>query len=393
MKIKYILLIILFVYFTFNSQAQESLDSLISVVKQNNKSLKTAKEQNKLKIIESKVGLTPDNPEIELGYLIGKPDEIGNRTDFAISQDFYFPTVYLQKKKSVKLASNQANLQMKAVEQEIIARTKKIWIEQVFLNRKLRLVSRRLEETEKLKKQYQRKFSLGEINKLEINKVSLNTSLLRNEYDKIELELHKNEYVIVELCGGQPVAINDTIFPILAKVLADSIIAAYETSPGKEFLKEQISLTRLNKTVVKGEKLPKITLGYYSENVNNESFKGIKLGLSIPLWQNHNTLKKAEAEIIYAEADLDRFENLQTSKVQQKLARRNHMHNQITELTNSLLYVDDSELLTKALMAGEISLTEYYYQSDLFFRGQVLLLEMQKEQLQLEVDILKIFEN
>ena len=393
MKILHKFLIIQFMSFAFITTAQESLDRLIITVKRSNKSLISAKEQNSLTKNISRTELNPDNPEVELGYLIGNPNDIGNRTDFSVSQSFDFPTAYINKRKSAKVVRNQADIELKIAEQEIIADAKKVWIEKVFLNQKQQIISKRLLEAEKLKKQYERKFILGEINKLEVNKVNLYTSLLRNEYDKVELELHKNKYAIIELCGGNSVSINDTIFPTATIVLPDSIVSAYDKSPEKELFEEQLKLAKVEKSVVLSNKLPKITLGYYSEKVGSESFKGFKIGLSIPLWENRNATKKVKSEILFAEADLDRFKNYQNSKVQQLLERVEHIQKQIKDLSGSLVNINDGELLTKALNAGEISLTEYYYQSDFYFRSLILLLEMQKEQLQLEADILKVFEN
>ncbi len=385
-----ILLILITVAHAFS---QESLDSLINNVRQNNKVLQTARLKEKVTIIESKTDLNPENPEIEVGYLIGKPEEIGNRTDFSISQSFYFPSVYFKKRKYSKTVQKQAGIETEITEQELVAEAKKVWINQVFLNKKMKIIAQRLTNAELLQEQYQQKLVLGEINKLQVNKVNLHTSLLRNEYDKIELQLHKNKYAIAELCGGKTILINDTIFPRPLVIFSDSVTSAYENSVNKKFFEEQINQAKLQKSVIQAKNPPEFSIGYYSESVNNESFKGFKLGVNIPLWKNRNTAKKAKAELLFAEADLERFKSYQNSKVQQLLERKEHIRKQIEELSTSLADINDNELLTKALDAGEISLTDYYYQSDFYSESQVLLLELKKDELMIEVEIMKSIGN
>ncbi len=393
MKKKYkIALLIIFAVLP-NVLSQESLDSLINNARQNNKVLQTARLKKKVTIIESKTGLNPENPEVEIGYLNGKPEEIGDRTDFSISQSFYFPSVYFKKRNYSKVVQKQAEIETKITEQELIAEAKKVWINQVFLNKKMKIVAQRLANAELLQKQYQQKLILGEINRLEVNKVNLHTSLLRNEYDKIELELHKNKYAITELCGGNDVSIKDTVFPIALVIIPDSVTSAYENNINKKFFEEQINQAVLQKSIIKAKNLPEFSIGYYSESVNNESFKGFKLGISIPLWKNRNTVKKANAEQLFAEANLERFKSYQNSKVKQLLERKKHIQKQIEELSISLIDINDNELLTKALNTGEISLIDYYYQSDFYFESQVLLLELKKEELIIEVDIMKSIVN
>lgn len=391
MKRSYILLILNLLSASFIINGQESLDSLIAVVRQNNKELIAADKYYQLEIENSKTGLNPEDPEIELGYLYGDPASLGNRTDFSISQRFDFPSAYIHRRKLAKVEKSTAVVKLQITTQEIVTKAKKIWIEKVFYNQQQLIMSKRLAEAENLEKQYQRKLATGELNQIQANKVSLHTSLLRNEYDKIVLEQHKINYAIIELCGGKNLQINDSTFFTSNILNPDTIIERYKNSPEKAMMVQTVDLKNQEKKLIESKNLPRINLGYYSESIVNEKFKGFKIGLSIPLWENKNTVKKAKAEIIFAEADLQYFENFQMSKVEQFLERRKHLMTQIFELSNSLNKIEDLRLLTKALQAGEISLSEYYYETDFYFRSQIRLLEMQKEQLEIEIDLMKVF--
>ena len=49
----------------------------------------------------------------------------------------------------------------------------------------------------------------------------------------------------------------------------------------------------------KSESLPKISAGYMSESVLSESFRGVTMGISLPLWENRN---RTSAAILHSQA-------------------------------------------------------------------------------------------
>ena len=52
------------------------------------------------------VGLTPSDPEVEFGYLWSRPAAGGNRKDVSLTQQFDFPTAYVERS---RLAGVQAH--------------------------------------------------------------------------------------------------------------------------------------------------------------------------------------------------------------------------------------------------------------------------------------------
>jgi len=51
---------------------------------------------------------------------------------------------------------------------------------------------------------------------------------------------------------------------------------------------------------------------------------------------------------------------------------------------------NNEELLLKALESGEISLTQYYYESDFFFQNQFDLLDFQRDLYLVEAELLRV---
>ncbi len=73
------------------------------------------------------------------------------------------------------------------------------------------------------------------------------------------------------------------------------------------FTSNELELKREEKNVMVGQNLPKLSAGYYSESVLDLKFKGFQIGITVPLWENSNTIKNAKSEVIFAEADVQTF--------------------------------------------------------------------------------------
>jgi len=63
----------------------------------------------------------------------------------------------------------------------------------------------------------------------------------------------------------------------------------------------------------------------------------------------------------------------------------------VTKLEEALGLANSISLLTHAIENGEISLSEYFYNSDFYFRNQQQLLLYKRDLLLQEADLLKVY--
>ena len=75
----------------------------------------------------------------------------------------------------------------------------------------------------------------------------------------------------------------------------------------------------------------------------------------------------------------------------QKLNQLESLKKQVENLEEALGMVNDEELLTIALELGEISLSEYIYATDFYFRNLQSLYKFKRDQLLLEADLMKVY--
>jgi len=231
----------------------------------------------------------------------------------------------------------------------------------------------------------------GEVGLLEYNQANLMVASVESEFEEVQSELENNHLALLEMTGGQEMEVRDTLFPEPVLILEDSLLADYRMAPGAQLHQQNRYEKEREKSLARSEHLPKISAGYFSEAIPTEAFRGFTVGLSVPLWENAKTVKTAQSALIQSEAKLDLYLYEQERIIQQKLNKLRNLHKRVEKLEEALGSTNSLNLLTSSMESGEISLSEYFYNSDFYFRNQQLLLRYKMELLALEADLLKIY--
>lgn len=366
-------------------------DSLLRMVLENNRTLRSSWEAYQTDLLEAGTGNAPPNPEMEFGYLYGSPTELGNRLDFSVNQEVDFPSAYIHRSRLRKIKSSQAELTYMVARQEVLLEAKQLWIEHIYLNRKEKLLARRLEQALTIRTHFQNLLDAGEVSLLDYNQSNLQVVSIQSEYEQVQVDLHKLHLALKEISGGMEVEISDTLFPEPHLIIRDSLINAYEQSPQMTLYKQELQSKEEQKKLAVSESLPKLKAGYYSETILDVKLKGFQVGMTIPLWENNNRVKRAKSEISYAERDTERYSYLQQKELMQKLEQLESLRKRSEKLAEALGTGDSMDLLAQSLESGEISQSEYFYASDFYFRNEQMLVEYQRDVLLLEADLLKVY--
>ena len=375
------------------AQSNKLQDSIpyMKLVLENNPTLRAAREAYQMEILQASTGNTPPDPEIEFGYLFGKPVEMGNRIDFSVNQQVDFPTTYIHRSRVRKIRSSLAELEYMSVRQEILLKARELWIEGIYLNNHLELLEERLSGAREIQQGFLQKVAAGEEGQLSLNQARLHLLNLEAEYEQVRTDIQDNQLSLNEITGGSDQQITTSLLPLGSTIIGDSILAAYLQSPELLLYQQELELKKEEKNLAVSQNLPGISTGYYSESVLDQKFKGFHIGITVPLWENANKIKNARSEVIFAEVDLERFNAQQEKAVLQKLNQLENLDTRIELFEEALEEGNTMELLAFSMQSGEISLTEYFYSSDFHFRNQQLLLEYRKERLLLEAKLLKVY--
>jgi len=368
-------------------RAQVSLDSLLHQAERNSPDIRTAYQYYENARVRT--NLYPENPEIEYGHLWGSPQAIGTRNDLSVSQSFDFPGVYINRSKLSNSDIDKADQLFQGIVQEVLLKTQQYWIDNVFLNKRWRALEKRMDETEHVLNYLQSQYDHGEISKLSLNKAVLIKASLMAVMDELNTDISARQTEIAYLTGGSTVRLEDTVYYPVQAIGIDSVLQISLSDPMYKAYQYDVESQNIRKKLALASGMPKIRTGYYSESIMEENFRGIRLGLSIPLWENANKVKHAEGEILTAEMELEKFRSLQEAKISNLHNRMESLWKQMRQLQSALESTNDPELLALAVKSGEIPLIDYYFGTELYYRVFEEFLVAEKEFYMAEAELTK----
>ncbi len=378
---KTIVISILAVFASISLYAQNSVNSVLTTIEENNTTLKALRETAEAQKLGNRTGIYLANPEVGFNYLWGKPGDIGNRTDINVKQTFDIPTITGMKSKVANEQNNLVEWQYKADRMNILLEAKQYCIELIYYNALKRELDVRLKHAETIAKGYKERLDRGDANMLEYNKVQLNLATVQGEISRVDVEQNALLSQLKRLNGGTDVMLEDNRYSEISLPLDfDQWFAqAAQKNPVLAYVEQEIELGKRQVSLSKAMGLPTFSAGYMSEKVVGQQFQGLTLGISIPLWENKNRVKQAKAAVTAAESRQTDSKQQFYSQLQILYNRANGLKNTADTYRKSLETVNNTDLLGKALNVGEISLLDYIVEVGLYYNTVSQALEAERD--------------
>ncbi len=381
MRTEYLTMMLTALALCWTARAQD-FSSILSQVETNNTSLQALRSEVQADKIEARTGLTPSDPEIELGYLWETVDpEGGNRLDFSISQSFDFPTVYYWRKRLSNGECAAADYEYAIGRKKIMLETKQICIELIYRNALKTELDKCHANAKAIADSWQSKFDAGEAGALDLNKakMALLASARTARNNEIERQTLLSE--LQRLNGGK--AIDFSMSEFATPMLPDDFEQWYAdaASRSSELLSVENDMHNAESGVklATSQWLPKFSIGYMSESVTGSTFQGITGGISIPLWENHGKVRAAKARREAAEAKLeDAYAQFKTS-LKSKYDKAVNLIALREEYRKTLSGLNPGEMLYEALECGELSIEDYTYSIEIWHDTFQDVLECERE--------------
>lgn len=368
--------------FTIQLQAQSGLETVLTDISKNNKTLQTQSKYWEAQKLQYNTGNTLYDPIVSYDYMRGTPNAIaGNQTDINVIQRFDFPTVYGKKKNLANEKSKQADFSITANRQEILLEAKKICIELVYRNKLQERIIERKTKTEKFLTDFQTKLDKGEGNVLDVNKAKLQLIEVNKDYQLNISAINQLNQRLTELNGGIELVFNETVYPEYLPVpLFEELEATIESNdPVKKYLEQQTVIAQKQIEVTKALTLPKFEAGYHYQGILGQNFHGARIGVSIPLWENKNRVKQSQAELSVAEVQVAQQNNQRYYDVKQLYEKYINLQKTVEEYEKVLSNINSIQLLDKALAFGEITTIQYFLEASYFYTATNNYLQAEKE--------------
>lgn len=362
---------IAFVSMAFVSGAQNSAEVVLASVEKNNPELQALRKRTESEKYGFKAERMVEAPEVGFDYLWGSPADIGTRKDISVTQSIDIATISGTKGKIAKSESELSDMQFNVRRQEILLQAKLLYINIICCNAVGAELERRLERSEKVESVYRDMQVRGETDMIEVNKAHLAYLAQRNALARNKMEAEGFRLELQRLNGGEPLEIND-----LSYVRSDMLPADFDTwykevadrSPEIRAARQNV---KVNEAVARGIKMsscPTITAGYMAELVKGSNFRGLTLGLSIPLWSARSKTRQANLSCEASRLEVKDVEASEYSALRSLYEKASGLKDLSDELALSLAVSDEAMSMTeKKFNEGEISLMDSIMELSLYY--------------------------
>lgn len=371
--------------------AQSGITDVLRSIETNNKTLQANQRLTESQKLEARTGNYLANPTVELNQLWSEGSAGGNANELAVVQSFDFPSVYVNKHKLARLKSTVADQQYAAIRQQILLKARQTCQEIIYLRKQKRLLDNRLKNAERLEVLYNQRLSNGDANQLELNKIQLEKINASNASRRNLVALRGQLEQLQTLNGGIALQftdeeyVQDSPLPDFPQLEAEYLRA----DPTLNSLHGEAESAQQEVKVNRALTLPKFDIGYRRNGGSEEKMNGFRVGMSIPLWENKNTVKQAKAQAEYAALNVeDNTQNLKTS-LQELYQQVQSLKLTKEEYNQTLSAQRNEELLNKALETGHISMIDYFVEITLLYDSIQNYLEVEKEYHNLTAQLLQ----
>jgi len=375
-----ILVLISTIAFSSTLFSQNNIDRILIEIEENNTSLSALRKGTEAERIGNKTGIYLQNPEVEFNYLWGIPSVVGNRTDVSISQSFDFPTAYLYKNQISNIKNVQIDLEYDKQLKALLLQTRLVCNDLVYINALQSELSKRLVHAQNIANSYKSKYDAGDTNILEYNKAQLNLLNISKELELVEIERNTLLSELTRLNGGIFIDFTDNIVqsPITRNDFEQWYVSAEQNNPVLSWLKKEMEIGKKQEKLNRAMSLPKLQTGFMSEKIVGEQFQGIAIGLSIPLWENKNTIQFAKANTLAIESIINDNKIQFYNHLKALHTKSIGLSQNVNDYRLKLRLFDNSELLKKALDKGEITLVDYILELSIYYESVNTLLELER---------------
>ena len=356
---------------TFSVSAQTSTETILRQIEENNPQLKAAAAEADAEKIENRSGALLENPEFEFNYLWGA-DGIGNRRDFRVTQAFDVATLTGMKSRQVAGQNEMSILKYKSERLNVLLEAKQACIDLIYYNALKAELSTHLEQAQTLVSSFEKRLKAGGANVLDLNKAKVHLTAERGEISQVEVERQTLLATLKSLNGGQDIILDDCVYDLSDNLPADFeswYESASKKNPVLQYVRQEVTLGRKQLSIDKTAWVPELTVGYMSELTTADKFRGVTVGVNIPLWSNANKVKQSRAKIAAAESRKTAAEQQFYFDLLAQYNRAASLKANSELMRSSLSETDSRDYLLTAQSRGEISMIEYLVETDQYYEA------------------------
>ena len=342
---------------------------LLSLISTNNPQLRAARHANQAIVADARAENRLGETSVEYTPFYQKGVSGTASSELIVSQEFDFPTLYAARGRQTKAQQQMLDLQYATLRRDILLEAQQLCFDFATARQLQLLLRSRLAAADSLLQAFTLRLEQGDATRLDLNRIKMDRMAVSAEAIRNEASLTTLRHSLEALNGGQP--IDEQLITTAAKQLADRLghdrqtIDACTAVSSLEIKAAQASLetSQQELRVMQQSWLPSLTLGYRRNTELNEAQNGVLLGISLPLFGNTQKVKAARLRRSAAEEESANVQ-LQQNARQQSLLSQSHQLALLLDTYDEALLRQQLTLLHRAVIAGELSVIDYYSEAD-----------------------------
>lgn len=352
--------ILFFLFCVISNICLSEAQDLFSSVEKNNPQLRMAREANVAQLAELSAENRLGNTSVEYSPFYQQGVDGTSSSELIVSQEFDFPSLYVARGRSVNAQRQVLDIQYQILRRDIMLEVRQLCCDIVAARSMQALLRSRISTADSLQTAFERRLALGDATILDLNRIKVDRMAVNAEYVRNESQLQTLMFDLQRLNGGISADVTDCSFSTIAQGMSEIV----QEVP-LEVANAQASLlsSRQELTVAKQGWLPSLTLGYRRNTELREAQNGFLLGVSVPLFGNGSKVKAARLRRNVAEEEVTRATIEQDARSQTLKTQARQLH-LILEAYDETLLNQTLNLLKRAVLAGELSIIDYYNEVD-----------------------------
>lgn len=371
MKINKLLIICLAVAMSVPGFAQENAGTVLSQIEKNNTALQALRKRTEADQYGYKAERALEAPEVGFDYLWSSPADVGTRKDISVTQSIDVAALAGARGKLADSRTELSDIQYNIERQKILLEAKQLYIRIVYCNAVNAELSSRIARSEQIEAAYRDMQARGETDMIEVNKAHLAYLSQKNALARTLVERESLLSELQGLNGGEPVEVNASVISTDEVLPADFgawYAEASQQIPELAYMKKNVDVNAAEARTAKMANYPSLTAGYMAELVKGSNFRGLTLGLSIPIWSVRSKVRQANASCEAAKLEERDAETRTYNSFKALYDRAKGLQEISTELSSSLAVSTEAMALTEhKLKAGDISLIDNIMELSLYY--------------------------
>lgn len=309
-----------------------------------------------------------DDPQVSFEHLWASRTGEGNRWGASVTQSFPLPGRYGSLRQVRRLEADTVEAHWLLRRQRELLEIQRICADVVYANMQLAHYDHCLLLAQQVVDAVSRRMEVGDCGIVDYNRARLELAALSNKRTML-LTLRDNKlHQLRILNGNRDVVLSDTRFP---SVMLPSDFDQWYNGVAGDMLElrladTQTQLQQARYKLIRREVLPMLTAGLAVEYEADCLFRGVTLGVTLPVWNRRKQVSSARLDWQTAQQDQRQMELALYGRLYMLYEQVGRLSDEVSQLSEQCAQFDSEALLVKAFMVGEMSLESYLRQVEFF---------------------------